>query len=322
MNTSKDSVDNLFMLDQLIPDIEINSSGVDIPDEKVKDIIQNIMTSSGFNVNVSSEEKQDTDKTLEELMRNYDNKIDPPKKEEKTFSSSMFDDNIYTKPKQSSPVEPRNLGSMPKTEHDKHNIMKSLLDDYEMVKPTHNIINNKPANALTQSGIGELLERQNKYELRDLIMSLRYALENEGEKVDDIPIPSNNDSIDYLENIHRILDKRYNRKLDYETGENIILAGAKKVEDFFNGKRDFFGSKPNLRGLKQKTQRIVSNLKLETANEVSRLRNKYFPGYIGRLIMNIVPAAYLLAGDNDEKATEEDKYTVSDSEYNSKVSNF
>jgi hypothetical protein len=100
---------------------------------------------------------------------------------------------------------------------------------------------------------------------------------------------------------------------------------CRKIETIFDGKKDILGSKPNLRGLATKTQRIVQNMRLETANEISRIRSKYFPGFFGRLILSLGPMVYLLASDNAEQDNDvnenKSKYSVTDIEYSSRTNN-
>ena len=194
------------------------------------------------------------------------------------------------------------------SEHEGFNVLTSVVSDYNNQTmnfiPKNNTAIQQQGNNMSNNIINNIVVNEDKVDYRELITALRYALESEGENVNDIPQITGQESIEVLTDIHKILDRRYNRKLDYEIGEGVFTTIAKVVEDTFDGTKTFFNSKPNLKGLTPKIQKTISHMKIETANEVARFRNKYFPGFIGRFLMTIVPTVYLLASNNAERDAE------------------
>jgi hypothetical protein len=334
--------DHLYGMEQIIGNIVGDNSNVEIQQQQIKEVLQEVMKQDGvldmssigkplsneyLNIDsILNEGKDQKMLSITEMAANNAGEFSDGQLmgllDTKTSSMpSHYNNNKhspFTQPmggKNSAPVAASSL-----SEHDGFNVLSSFVNDYN--SKTNDISFNKAAggdggNFLMQKSssgnevgvintniINKIVENEDRVDYRELINTLRNALESEGENVSDIPQVTGNESMEVLADIYKILDRRYNRKVDYEIGEGVFTSVAKVIEDTFDGTKTLFNSKPNLKGLTPKVQKTISHMKIETANEVARIRNKYFPGFFGRFLLSIAPTIYLLMSNNAEREAE------------------
>lgn len=305
--------DHLYGMDQIIGGIVGDNSNVEIQPQQIKEVLQDIMKQDGVldntviggNSMINSSDTLNIDSILGESTNSVPSVTDP--------MIGLFDIKTNNNAKQPNnsvfqPTPPNNNNStLPAiSEHEGFNVLSSVVNDYnnQGVAFVPKIVQQKNTELMNSNVINNIVANEDKTEYRELINTLRNALESEGDDVSDIPKLTGKESIETLVDISKILDRRYNRKQDFEIGEGIFTTMAKFMEDTFDGSKTVFNSKPNLRGLTPKVQKTISHMKIEVANEVARFRNKYFHGFLGRFLMTMIPSIYLLASNNAERDAE------------------
>jgi hypothetical protein len=182
-------------------------------------------------------------------------------------------------------------------EHNRHGIFNNVMNE---VKPnSYNI-----PDIYTE-------ELKNKKSLiLEQIQMLMLMLKEEGEDVSNIPDISENDSMDKLDHVYKILKIKKDRNQFSTLGEEIIMFGVHLLESFFNGERVIFGKfKPDLSGWHNSVAVKLRKMKYETSTVISDIVHTYNINYGTRLAIELIPSLFLYS---KMKSTCKKKYSKTD----------
>ena len=175
-------------------------------------------------------------------------------------------------------------------------------DDKEQFEPNeqhrhdtfNNVINNIQSNTNYSHDIFTEDIKNQKSGLLEQIQLLKLMLLEENEDVSNIPDLNENDSIDRLEHIYKILKIKKDRIQFSTLGEELIMFGVHIIESIFDGEREFFGLyKPNLTGWHNSVQIKLRRLRYETSTVVSDVVQSYNISYGTRLAIELIPSLFL-----------------------------
>lgn len=132
-----------------------------------------------------------------------------------------------------------------------------------------------------------------KLMLLEKIDNLKEELEDDGINIDKIPSVEINSSLEEIEYTAKLLMLKANRNRYSNMGEEFILALANGLEIVCNGKREFFGLKPNLTNYSDIVKVKLRRVKNETSQIVSDVVEKYEISPFMRILIELVPSLFL-----------------------------
>lgn len=133
------------------------------------------------------------------------------------------------------------------------------------------------------------------------ISSVKQILREDGINLDNIPDVSVTDSYSDILQVQRMLDIKLNKVRYSSITEELILMMSSGVETVFDGKRTYFGYKPNLTGWSDTVKIKLRKLKPDT----SSLMKEYIfktdnTNSMTRILLELVPSMFLYAHMNRE----------------------
>lgn len=151
------------------------------------------------------------------------------------------------------------------------------------IKPSSNFVHNF-----------DLEESKNKKTtLLEEIELLKMMLQEENENIN-VPVLTEDDSIDKLEHVYKLLKIKKDRIQFNTLGEEFIMFMVYMVEGVFNGERVIFGKfKPDLTGWHNSVAIKLRKMRYETSTAVSEVVDSYKIGYGTRLCLELLPSLFL-----------------------------
>lgn len=169
-----------------------------------------------------------------------------------------------------------------KSENDRHNIFNNVLN------------NVKQSNSEFIPDIYTEELKNKKSMLLEQIQLLILLLKEENEDVSSIPEVTEEDTMEKLEHIYKLLKIKKDRNQFSTLGEEIIMFGVHLLESFFNGERVIFGKfKPDLRGWHNSVAVKLRKMKYETSTAISDIVQTYNINYGTRLAIELIPSLFL-----------------------------
>ena len=132
-----------------------------------------------------------------------------------------------------------------------------------------------------------------KLTLLDKIDNLIEELEDDGINLNRIPKVDYTSELDKIEYVAKLLMLKVNRNRYSNMGEEFILTLAGGLEILCDGKREFFGIKPNLVGYPDVVKVKLRRVKNETSQIVSNVVEKYEMSPFMTLLIELVPSLFL-----------------------------
>jgi hypothetical protein len=194
-------------------------------------------------------------------------------------------------------------------ENDSKEVISNLLDredDYD----NHN--NNTMFNMESEK------EEDTKSLLLDQIDILLTTLEDEGEDVSRVPSVTNHSSLDDIQSVHRILRLKNDRQRYCSFAEECILAGSHTLEWLFDGKKEYLGRRPDLRGWSATVNIKLRRMRYDTSTVVSDIMKDYNLSHGTRIALELIPS--LLLYSKMKKNQHNDNLITSD-EMNNAINN-
>jgi hypothetical protein len=143
------------------------------------------------------------------------------------------------------------------------------------------------------------IEKEKEEDRKDILLEqidmLRDILEDEGVNITRIQKVDKHSSIEDIESVFKWLTMRNDRNRFGTLGEEIILSGCKFLEKAFDGKRDYFGAKPDLTGWSDTARTKLVRSRYHTSTIISNMMNDYNISPSARLLLELVPSALLYA---------------------------
>jgi hypothetical protein len=118
-------------------------------------------------------------------------------------------------------------------------------------------------------------------------------LKDEGVDVSRVPEVDMHSPTSDIENVHRTLRLKNDRTMYRSFAEECILAGANVLEWTCDGKKDYFGKRPDLTGWSATVMIKLRRMRYDTSTFVSGIMHDFNlgPGY--RIMLELVPSLFL-----------------------------
>lgn len=132
-----------------------------------------------------------------------------------------------------------------------------------------------------------------KLRLLEKIDNLKEELEDDGINLDKIPSVDFSSKLEEIENTAKLLMLKATRNRYSNMGEEFILAISNGLEILCNGKREFFGVRPDLTNCTDIVKVKLRRVKNETSQIVADVVEKYEIPPLFTVLIELVPALFL-----------------------------
>lgn len=201
----------------------------------------------------------------------------------------------------------------------------SPFNDYQ--DPTLNYMTNEEKR---QSVIGEVFNDINKENTHSIfsmekekeeddkqrkLEHISYLTENlvgEGEDLSNIPKVNGTNSLSEIDNVLTRLLLRNDRKRCGSFAEEVILLGAHGIEWLCDGKKSYFGYKPDMIDWHKSVSTKLRRMRYDTSNVVSKIMEEYKLGSGTRIFLELIPSMFLYS----RMRKSQHKDTITDDEFN------
>lgn len=136
-------------------------------------------------------------------------------------------------------------------------------------------------------------EEDDKAVLLEQISSLLTNLEDDGIDVSRIPEVTSSSSFKEILDVHKILRLKNDRNRYCTFAEEMILAGSHTLELAFNGRRSYFGKKPDLTGWSATVNTKLRRMRYDTSTFVSDVMQEYNLSHGTRIVFELLPSLFL-----------------------------
>ena len=303
---------NIAGISSLLNDDDI-SSNVDLS-ELEKEIANgiNIENNSTTNeINVANEYQ----KEMEKLTRNYEIGNE--------FGTSVnnfddtFDDNIDDNFDEKSIYDlNKNIHNSPINTY-KDSQLNNMTDEHLKQEKINKVLNGIDDKEL-EFNIEKEKDEDDKSSLFEQIDMLKITLEDEGVDITGVPIVNKNSNIKDVQNVYKILRLKNDRNRYCSFAEELILAGAYGLEYVFDGKKEWFGRKPDLIGWPDTVKVKLRRMRYETSTFVQDVMQEYNMSSGVRLALELLPSMFLYS--RNRRISQQDNL-ISDNEYKNAISN-
>lgn len=161
-------------------------------------------------------------------------------------------------------------------------------------------------------------DEDDKNQMLEQIDMLRDTLEDDGINLSTVPIVTKNNSLADITNIYKILRLKSDRNRYCSFAEELILAGAYGFEYFFDGKKDYFGRKPDLVGWSSTVRIKLRRCRFQTSTLVKDMMQNYNMGPGLQLFLELIPSMFLYSR---AKSASNASNANDDASYNAAISN-
>lgn len=142
--------------------------------------------------------------------------------------------------------------------------------------------------SLTEDDDSEMTE---KLLLLNSISALIDDLKVSGCDISGIQEPNESYPLQHIRIFKKKLQMKYDGIRCREFVSEVVVLGAKGLEQVFNGRRKFGRHTPDLRGWNKKARMKIDRLHVETGQIVNGVLNKFDIGPVARIVMELIPSA-------------------------------
>lgn len=160
-------------------------------------------------------------------------------------------------------------------------------------------------------------EEDEKNALLEQIDMLRDTLEDDGISLLNVPLVSKSNSISDIKNIYKILRLKNDRNRYCSFAEEIILSGAHGIEYLFDGKNDWFGRQPDLRGWSNTVRIKLRRCRFQTSSLVKEMMQDYSLSSGFQILLELIPSMFLYS--RQKKIADQD-HSADESRYDDAIS--
>ena len=321
---------NIAGISGLLNDDEI-SSNIDLS-ELEKEIVNGISietNDSSNEFNIANEYQ----KEMEKITRNYELNEGNEKTNRNTFGDNGFGDNgfgdngfgddddgyedndEYDNRNDNINKINKNIYNSPVASYRDNRLNEMTDEQVKQVKI------NKVLNGIDDKGLEFNIEKEkdedDKASLFEQIDMLKITLEDEGIDISGVPNVDKNSSTRDVQNVYKILRLKNDRNRYCSFAEELILAGAYGLEYVFDGKKEWFGRKPDLIGWPDTVKVKLRRMRYETSTFVQDVMQEYNMSSGVRLALELLPSMFLYS--RNRRISQQDNL-ISDSEYKNAIS--
>ncbi len=149
----------------------------------------------------------------------------------------------------------------------------------------------------------QIAEEDEKLRLLERIDLLREILKESRTNIDHIKEVNPQSRLEDIQFTLKLLDRKNNRTRHSEFAEDCILGLTYLAEDFFDGKREYFGHHPDLTGFHKTVSAKLPRLRHDTTEIAETIIESLGLGAIGRLVLELGPSAYTYSRQRKKKHT-------------------
>lgn len=151
------------------------------------------------------------------------------------------------------------------------------------------------------SHLDQFEEEERKLELLDEIDQLKEKLINDGANISRIGDVSVKDNYETIDRVYRMLKLKANRTEYAELGRSGIVSVSKIIGKIFNGERQMFGIRPNLKGWHATVDNKLTRKKYEAANMTNTIIKTFnLPKWMVT-VFDIVLSAFIYASTHSNQ---------------------
>lgn len=140
-------------------------------------------------------------------------------------------------------------------------------------------------------------EQERMEDLKEKMISdiedLREELSSENIKIDRIPEVTMDSPYQDVEKTYKQIKRKYDRSRCEDLGQNVLMASARMIEMMFDGKRSYFGYRPDMTGWHRTVRSKMRRMKYEQSVIVSNALEYYNVGPVQRMGLELIPSAFL-----------------------------
>lgn len=136
-------------------------------------------------------------------------------------------------------------------------------------------------------------EEDEKSRKLEQISFLRDTMSEESEDLSRVPNVTQNNSINEIDAVLKLLTLKNDRKRCCTFAEDCILLGAHGVEWVFDGNKKYFGYKPDMIDWHKSVQTKLRRMRHDTSNVVSGIMTHYNLGSATRIVLELLPSMLL-----------------------------
>lgn len=136
-------------------------------------------------------------------------------------------------------------------------------------------------------------DEDDKNILLEQIDMLRDTLDDDGIRLNNVPIVTKDNSISDIKNIYKILSIKNDRNRYCSFAEELILSAAYGIEYMFDGKNTYFGRTPDLGGWSSTVRIKLRRCRYQTSTLVKDIMQDYSFGPSFQLMLELIPSLFL-----------------------------
>ncbi len=136
-------------------------------------------------------------------------------------------------------------------------------------------------------------DEERKYRLISNIDQILTALKSYKVDVKDVKIPTQADNLEDIEVLYKSLLYKFDAIRYTETGMNVMTLFVYGLEWLFDGKKKYFGVKPNLSGWHSTASVKMQRVSFPISQKVSAIMNDYDYDDAYRIALELIPSAFI-----------------------------
>ena len=142
-----------------------------------------------------------------------------------------------------------------------------------------------------------LLEQERMEERKEKMLAdiddLREELAQDDIDTSRIPEVNGDTPFEDVSKIYKILKRKYDRSRCEDLGKGVVMAGARMLEMVFDGKKGYFGYRPDMTGWHRTVRSKMRRMRYEQSVIVSDAIERYNIGPMQRMALELFPSAFL-----------------------------
>ena len=157
----------------------------------------------------------------------------------------------------------------------------------------------------------DFIERQDeadeKHDLLEKIDLLRDILTEEGIPLDNIKVLNANDDIDEIRSTLRTLKRKNNRSRNTIFAEDCIMGFSYVMEELFDGKKIYFGRKPDLHDWHKTVNTKLRRMRPDTNEIAQNVTEGLGMGAGARIALELIPSMFIYSR---QRRTQHDSHAI------------
>lgn len=145
-------------------------------------------------------------------------------------------------------------------------------------------------------------DEERKYRLISNIDQILTALKSYKVDVKDVKVPTQQDNLEDIETLYKSLLYKFDAIRYTETGMNVMTLLVYGLEWVFDGKKQYFGVKPNLNGWHSTASVKMQRVSFPISQKVSAIMNDYDYDDWSRIALELIPSAFIHMKNKSEES--------------------